>query len=262
MKRMLLLFTLIMLSFSLSVDAIGGGLNGKILLVCSGAGLMKPLNQIISEFKKKTGVNVQVHYGGSGEIFGILETVCSCDVFIPGAYKYTKDAMSRGYILRGTVRKMVLHVPVIAVPYSNPAHIRSLKDLAKPGVKVALGDPRACAIGRVSMKIFRKNRLLKGVKKNVIVYAPTVNQLLMYVATGEVEAAIVWEDATKWAKSRKKMKIIEIPKRQNLIKTIPTAVTVCAKKDGHINAAKAFNRFVSESRSIHIWEKWGFKPCK
>ncbi|NJE48217.1 molybdate ABC transporter substrate-binding protein [Thermococcus sp. 9N3] len=234
--------------------------SGQTVVVCSGAGLMKPMNELISLFENETGAKVEVHYGGSSEIFGVLQTTCGCDVFIPGAWYYTEQAMKKGYILNDTVINVTEHVPVIAVPKGNPKGIHSLEDLAKPGVRVVLGDPKATAIGKVSKKILEKNGLWENVSKNVVVFTPTVNQLLIYIATGQADAAIIWEDMVTWAQSKGKIEVVQIPREQNSIKTIPTAVTTCAEKDGHLAVAKAFNEFVANH--TEIWEKWGFRPWK
>ncbi|NJE07078.1 molybdate ABC transporter substrate-binding protein [Thermococcus sp. M39] len=233
---------------------------GQTVVVCSGAGLMKPMNELIGMFENETGAKVEVHYGGSSEIFGILQTTCGCDVFIPGAWYYTKVGMDKGYVLNDTVKNVTLHIPVIAVPKGNPKNIHSLEDLAKPGVRVVLGDPKACAIGKVAKKMLEKNGLWENVSKNVVTFTPTVNQLLIYITTGQADAAIIWEDMTTWAQAKGKIEVIQIPPEQNIIKTIPTAVTVCAEKDGHLEVAKAFNEFIANH--TEIWEKWGFRPWK
>ena len=234
----------------------------QTLMVCSGAGLMKPMNELIKMFEQKTSVKVQVHYGGSGEIFGILQTTCGCDVFIPGAYKYTQEALKGGYLIKDTIKNLTLHIPIIIVSGKNKKDICSLEDLARPGVKVVLGDSRACAIGKVAKKILEKNGLWQKVEKNVLTFTPTVNQLLIYIATGQADAAIVWEDMTSWAQAKGKITVVPIPAKQNIVKTIPTAVTVCAKKHGTLDIARSFNDFVATPQSLTIWGKWGFKPCQ
>ena len=234
----------------------------KTFMLCSGAGLMKPMNELIKQFEQKTGAKVQVHYGGSAEIFGILETTCGCDVFIPGAYKYTQEALKGGYLIKDTIKNLTLHIPIIIVSGNNKKGIRGLEDLARPGVKVVLGDSRACAIGKVAKKILEKNGLWQKVKKNVLTFTPTVNQLLIYIATGQADAAIVWEDMTSWAQAKGKITVVTIPAKQNIIKTIPTAVTVCAEKHGVLDIARSFNDFIATPKALTIWEKWGFKPCQ
>ncbi|AEH07307.1 molybdate ABC transporter substrate-binding protein [Methanothermococcus okinawensis] len=233
---------------------------GKTIVVLCGAGLMKPMNELIQNFENKTGAHVKVHYGGSAEIFGVLATTGG-DIFIPGAYKYTEDAMNKGFILNNTVKNITYHIPVIAVSKGNPKNIKDLDDLAKPGIRVVVGDPNACAIGKVSKKILEKNHLWKNVSKNIIVKTPTVNQLLIYLATNQADASIIWEDMVVWSEGKGKIEVVKIPKNKNMIKTIPTAITVYAKKDNNLAVAKAFNDYISSDKAKEIWKKWNFVPC-
>ncbi len=239
--------------------------NEKTLIVLCGAGLMKPMNELVKMFEDKYHVKIEVDYGGSGELFAKLEMGIG-DVFVPGSYYYIKIAQEKGLIIPSTIVNITLHIPVIAVPAGNPAHIHSLRDLLKPGIRIAIGNPKACAIGRVTIKIFKKNGLyslfIEKLKRGEIVEAPTVNQLLLYVVTGQVDAAIIWEDLATWPQSKGKIEIIHIPANENIIKTIAAAVTIYAKRDGNLNIAEKFVKFISSSEGLKIWEKWGFRPCR
>ena len=228
------------------------------LMVFSGAGLMKPMEEMRKNFEEKNSVKVDVHYGSSGEIFGMVAAGQPCDVLIPGAEKYTQDALKNGWVIENTIRKLVLHVPVIAVPKGNPGNIRGLEDLARQGVKVSIGDPKAPAIGRVAKQMLTKAGLWEKVQPNIEVYAPTANQLLIYVALKQVDAAINWADLIAWAESKGKIEVVPIEKEYNMIKTIPTAVCT---KGAHRDMAVKFNDYVSSPEGFGIWEKWGFQPC-
>ncbi|MDD4951919.1 MAG: molybdate ABC transporter substrate-binding protein [Desulfovibrionaceae bacterium] len=229
------------------------------LVVLSGAGLIKPMEELRGDFEKANKAEVQVHYGSSGELFGMLAAGQPCDVLVPGAEKYTMDALKNGWIEEKTIVRLVKHVPVIIVPKGNPAGVKSLADLARPGVKVALGDPKAPAIGRVAKKILEKNKLYEQVSANVQVLAPTANQLLIYVALGQVDASINWADLAAWSEGKGKVEIVPIPEDQNMVKTIPTAVTVQGAKKP---LALKFNEFISSSKGLAVWSKWGFEPCE
>lgn len=230
---------------------------GRQITVCSGAGLIKPMNKLIENFENETGANVQVRYGGSAEIFGTLASK-ECDIFIPGDYYYTEQAMNRHYVFNESVKNVTLHVPVIAVPEGNPANVSGLKDLAKPGVKLALGDPKGPAIGKVSETICAQAGILPGTRNNTIVWTATVNQLLIYVVSGEVDATIIWEDMANWGEASGKIELIPIPEDQNEIKTIPTAISVYTEDP---ELAKAFNAYIAGEEAAETWEKWGFQPC-
>ncbi|SDN93960.1 molybdate transport system substrate-binding protein [Desulfonauticus submarinus] len=228
------------------------------LLIYAGAGLIKPMEELKQNFEQKYKVRVNIHYGSSGELFGMIATGKYCDIFIPGAYKYTQDALKNGWIIQKSIKNLVLHIPVIVVPKGNPAHINTLSDLAKPGIKVALGDPKSPAIGKVSKKLLTNLGIYKEVLKNTKVLAPTVNQLLIYVALKQVDAAIIWQDLTAWAENKNKIQIIPISPQNNIIKTIPTAITIACKQK---KLAALFNEYISSPEGLKIWEKWGFKPC-
>jgi len=82
MKKVKAILILIAISALLAGCASEHTQNQKIV-VCCGAGLMKPMNEIIKKFENNKGIKVEVHYGDSGELYGMLSTT-GCDVFIPG----------------------------------------------------------------------------------------------------------------------------------------------------------------------------------
>ncbi|MCP4600430.1 MAG: molybdate ABC transporter substrate-binding protein [Proteobacteria bacterium] len=228
------------------------------LHVLSGAGLIRPMEELLSSFEKEHQVKTVFHFGGSGELMGQLAMKQPSDIFIPGANKYIKDARKRGWISEGTVRDVVKHVPVIAVAYDNPKQIKTLEDLVRPGLAIALGDPDGCAIGHLADSILKKNELYDRIQPNIKVRTPTVNQLLLYVALSKVDAAIIWEDMASWSKSKDKLGVIRIPDDQNIVKTISIAVTA---HSANRESAKVLCDFIGSHRGRHIWLKWGFEPC-
>ena len=253
---------LLSLAFSLflclAVIGITSSAFAEELRIYSGAGLMKPMEELRHNFEKSHGVTINVHYGSSGEIFGMLGVGQTCDVFIPGAEKYTMDAVKNGWIDASTIKNVVKHVPVIVVPKGNPAQIYGLEDLARPGVKVALCDSKAGAIGKVAQKMLEKAKLFESVKPNVVVFAPTANQLLVYIALEQADVAINWLDVTTWAEGKGKIEVVRIADKQNMIKTIPTAVHVSATDKP---LALELNEYIASEEGLAVWKKWGFEPC-
>ncbi|MBT8490566.1 MAG: molybdate ABC transporter substrate-binding protein [Deltaproteobacteria bacterium] len=253
MKRLLVIVVAVVCFSWASVGFAGD------LMIFSGAGLIKPIEEMRANFANHHKVIVDVHYGSSGEIFAAVAAGQPCDVLIPGAEKYTEDALKNGWVIGNTITKVVLHVPLIAVPKGNPANVKGFMDLVRPGVRVAIGDPKAPAIGRVARKMLKKAGIWDQATENITVYAPTVNQLLIYVALKQVDAAIIWGDLVTWAEGKGKLEVIPIEKQYNIIKTIPTAV--CTKAVNR-NLAHKFNEYIASDEGLHIWEKWGFEPCK
>jgi molybdate transport system substrate-binding protein len=184
------------------------GFAKDMLLVYSGAGMRKPMDEIGPLFEQKYGVAVKYNYAGSGQLLSQMELTKQGDVYQPGATYYFNIAKRKGFI--DYEKFVACHIPVIAVPEGNPAKITCLNDLTRPGIKVALGDSKACAIGKLRNKILEKNGIKDAVDKNVILRAVTVNELIVYVSMRQVDAAITWEESVFFAP--KETDIIEVPK--------------------------------------------------
>ena len=223
------------------------------LLVYSGAGIRKPMDEIGSLFKERYGIEVKYNYAGSNTLLSQMELYQRGDVYQPGATYYFNIAKEKGFI--GYGKFVAYHVPVIAVPKGNPANIACLDDLTKPGVRVAFGDPKACAIGRLGEKIFKKNKIFKAVEKNIVTRAATVNELIIYVSMGQVDAAITWEESVLFAK--KETSIVEIPKGQNIIKVIPIGTLTFSENE---DMAKKFVDFCTSDEGKAVYKKWCFTP--
>lgn len=224
------------------------------ITVYAGAGFSELGEDLVKEFNKKyPNIKVNMKYGGSGELFTTMETQKEGDVFFPAAYKYMDEAIKNGYVENDTVKNVTKNVPVIIVQPGNPKNITSVADLARDDVKVGLGDPEGPAIGKSSQEILNKS----NVTVNPTVTTTTVNQLVTYITSGEIDATIVWDAMTTWSDNQGKFEVIEIPDDQNKISTIPIAVTTFTEDS---DSAHAFVDFVTNDPDAHaLFEKWGYK---
>jgi molybdate transport system substrate-binding protein len=228
------------------------------ITVLAGAGFTKVGADLVTAFEKKyPDTKVVMKYGGSGELFGTLKTTKSGDVFLPADYNYMQQAMDNGFVDNSTVKNVTKNIPVIAVAKGNPKNITTLEDLAKSGVKVGIGDASGPAIGKTTEKILNASNLTSSVDVNVVVKTTTVNQLLTYLISGQVDAVIIWEDMGTWSDGKGKIEIINISSNQNKISTVPIAVTTYTKNKG---LSQKFEDFVVSPEGQAIWKKWGFEP--
>ena len=230
-----------------------GGQPAKSLVVYSGAGLRKPMDEIARVFKENTGTEISYNYAGSAQLLSQMELSGEGDVFIPGDTIDMDRAVEKGFA-EPNYRKVAYHIPVIGVPEGNPAGITRLEDLARPGLKVIIGDEKANAIGKLAVKIFQKNNLWEDVQQNIVARDATVNEVVTHTVMKQCDASIVTEDN---AVNVKDMEYIQIPAEQNEIETIPIGVLTFSQ---HPDAAKQFADFVSSSEGREIFLEYGFKP--
>lgn len=226
----------------------------KSLLVYSGAGLRKPMDEVGQVFEQKFGVKIEYSYAGSAQNLSQIELVQKGDAYIPGAKHYIDSAIEKGFVKSS--KDVVYHIPTIGVPKGNPANIQCLKDLAKPGIKVVLGDERAAAIGKVAQKLLKNNNILEQVEENVVSKDATVNEVLVHVAMKQADACIIWEDNVVGVEE---VEIIKIDKEENLIKTIPIGSLTFSEKP---ELAQKFVDFVASVEGKAIFKKHGFEPVE
>lgn len=224
------------------------------ITVYAGAGFSELGDDLVKEFNKKyPNIEVNMRYGGSGELFTTMETQKEGDVFFPAAYKYMGEAMDKGYMENNTVKNVTKNIPVIIVQPGNPKNITGVADLARDDVKVGLGEPEGPAIGKSSQDILNKSNVTVA----PTVTTTTVNQLVTYINSGEIDATIVWKAMTSWSDNQGKFDVIEIPNDQNKISTIPIGVTTFSEDK---DSANAFVDFVINDSDAHaLFEKWGYE---
>ena len=245
------------LAFATVIHASAGSPPVLRVYLCSAA--QKPWKEIIQAFTRETGIRVEAVYGSSGSLLAQLR-LAGGDVYAPAAPYYIEKAVKERLVDPSTVRKVVLLYPVILVPRGNPAGIHSLGDLARPGVRVGLGETSRVAVGRYAKQLLQQCGLWEKVKRNIVVYAKNVADLTNYVAIGAVDAAITWDVNHWWYPG--KTEAIPIPKEcwKNLGPSyIPIAVAAGSK---HPGLAKRFIDFVTRSPVARsIWLHYHYHPA-
>ncbi|MCW8799487.1 MAG: molybdate ABC transporter substrate-binding protein [Desulfobacter sp.] len=217
------------------------------ILVFAGAGMRLPLNDIGKKFGSLHGIKVLYDFEGSGRLGNKVLVGQAPDVFIPGSDKWAKILKEKGYVDNYT--PLAFHTPVIITPEEN-SNVTCLNDFSNPDNKIVLGDAKACAIGGISTKIFKKTGLDESAMR-VRARAVTVKQLVLWIEGRNADAAIVWKaDAVQSGKVR----IVYIPEEDNIINMIP----VCRMAE-HNQAATAYVNYLLSSEGKEIFKEHGFK---
>ena len=219
------------------------------LLVYSGAGLKSTMEDIGKAFTDKYGIGIQYTYGGSGTLTSQMNLTQKGDVFVPGSTTEYATAKSQGLV--GDYQLVGYHVPVIAVQKGNPKGITSIKDFANPGLKIALGDTNATAIGKAGAKMFRNFNITGAVEKNVVTRTPTINELTVIMNLGQADVTLLTLDQI----NLEKMDAISIPTSDNVVLIVPVGVTKFTKNPEN---ARKFADFVASDEGKAIFEKHGF----
>jgi ABC-type glycerol-3-phosphate transport system substrate-binding protein len=152
---------------------------------------------------------------------------------------------------------------VVIFPKDNPAGLKELKDLAKPGLKLDLGD-KSVPVGQYSLDLLDKAvkdpgfdpQFKDNVLKNVVSYETDVKAVVSKVSLGEADAGIVY--VTDFNAAADKLGKLDIPDALNTIATYPIA-TISDSKNADL--AKAFVNLVLSPEGQQVMEKYGFIPA-
>ncbi|MCF8146649.1 MAG: molybdate ABC transporter substrate-binding protein [Deltaproteobacteria bacterium] len=254
-NRLSLIRKVFLVSITLFTLIFGGSATGfsADLLLFAGAGLRQPTDRLIEAFQKETGQTVRVTYAGSGQLMSSILASGQGDLFMPGSLFYIEKLEKMGRI--DSFKKVVAHTAVLAVNIRKTNLVRAFDDLARPGLRLALGDPKAMAFGRTALTILSHSPLKDAILKNVVVYGATVKQLAMYVSQGDVDASIIGRaDAYQF---RDSIQMISVPPDYFEPETIAVAVL---KDSEHREAASRFRDFVASKQGIAMFEHFGFLP--
>ncbi len=249
MLRYISILFFVVLLLPVKADPVAAG----DLHIMVGSGIRQPVDKLISLFQERSDHRVFVDYAGSGHLLARIMASGQGDLFIPGSTDYIERLDKEGMVHSSC--RIVFHTPVIGLNRDSAHPLNAFEDLASPGIRIAMGDPKAMAFGRIAMDILERSGMKEAILKNVVVYGATVKQLAMYVAQGDADAAIIGRaDAIQF---KDKIKIIPIPEEYFTPEIIAAALL---KKAADRPEAVAFRDFMCSPEAVEVFKSFGFLP--
>jgi molybdate transport system substrate-binding protein len=127
----------------------------RLLILC-GASFKLPMEEIVESFTKQTGAELNVSYAGVGTLLSQITLSKRGDILIVPSPDIMKKAGNRGHVAQDSVRNMGYFVPSINVQKGNPKGIKCLKDMTRPGIRIALANPESVFVGMLGAEIVDK----------------------------------------------------------------------------------------------------------
>jgi molybdate transport system substrate-binding protein len=230
---------------------------GEELLIFAGAASKPPTEEAARTFEKKTGIKVNVVFGGSGFVLSQMSLGKKGDIYFPGSSDYMEIAKKKGLVFPETETPVVYLVPAINVQNGNPKNIRSLQDLTRPGIRVAIANPEGVCVGLYAVEIIEKNlnpEQKAAFRKNLVTYMESCEKTATAVSFKAVDAVIGWEVFRHWDPKR----IETIPlKKQEIVRIgyIPIAVS---KFTANRPLAQKFIDFILSAEGRAFFRKYHY----
>ena len=252
MKRLLVL----LLVGLLILVSLGGCSHGqqKTITAFSGSASKPATDEAAQAFEKKTGIKVYCNYGGSGTMLSQMKMAREGDLYIPGSPDYMVMAEHDGVVQSESVKIIAYLVPAILVQHGNPKNIQSLSDLAKPGIKVGIGNPEAVCVGLYAYEILEYNKLLQEVGGNIVTYAESCDKTASLVALKAVDAVLGWDVFSAWSPETTDVVYLK-PEQIPRLSYIPGAISTFTSDR---KSAQKFLDFLVSPQGQEIFSKQGY----
>ncbi|MBE9138675.1 molybdate ABC transporter substrate-binding protein [Nodosilinea sp. LEGE 07088] len=236
-----------------SPDSTAGAVSGDpVGLTVSAAASVQDALAEVQEAYGEVAPNVTITYnfGSSGSLAQQIAQGAPSDVFLSAAPKWMDDLEAKGQLLEGSRRDLLRNAMVLIVP-KDKTTVADFTDLDRVE-KVAIGEPESVPAGQYAKDVLTTLNLYTALQPK-LVFGKDVRQVLGYVATGNVDAGLVY--ATDALESEQVQVVATAPEDSHAPIIYPVAVV---RDIEHTAAAQAFVDFLSSDRAIAIFRDHGF----
>ena len=234
-----------------------GFAESKSLLVFAGSASKPPTEEAAKVFESKTGVKVDLLFGGSGYVLSQMMLAKKGDLYFPGSSDFMETAKKKGAVYNETERKVVYLVPAINVRKGNPKNIRKLSDLTAPGLRVAIARPDTVCVGLYAVEIIEKNlakEQIKALRKNIVNYTESCEKTATTISLHTADAVLGWSVFQYWDPER--IETVNLAKEEiSRVGYIPIAISRYTKDGG---AAQKFIDFILSDEGKAIFRKYHY----
>lgn len=191
-------------------------------------------------------------FGGSGTLATDIEQGAPDDVYAAASPKNPAALYAKGLVEKPV--DFATNTLVLIVPTTDPAHIGSVDDITKKGVKIVICNATV-PCGDYARTAFTNLGITAAAMKNVVSQATDVTQVVADVASGAADVGFVYITDADAAKG--KVKVVRLP-----AKARPGTIDVIAinKKAPDPPAAKAFVAAVLSAKGQATLHAAGFGP--
>lgn len=224
------------------------------LNVFAAAGAKPAIDRVYQEFQEKSGITMDVSYGGGGEVLSQMMLSRCGDIYIAPEQKFIEMAVEAQVIDPETIRTVAYMIPVIVVQKGNPKNIQTLADLARPGIKVAVTRQETTLLGKYAPEIFAKEGLAEEIGENIVTVAVRPDNLLTMLVMGQVDAGILWHFYGIQDSNRIE-NVYLLPAQLTGIGEMQIALTVFCR---NTNKALEFFDFIDSAEGKAIFQQQGY----
>ena len=252
-----LLSIFVLLAITIIVPPFSAHAASETLLVFAGAASKPPTEEVARSFGQKASIQVRLTFGGSGFVLSQMKLARMGDVYFPGSSDFMEKAKREKLAFPETEKIIAYLIPAVNVQKGNPRNIRSLRDLTRPNLRLAIADPEGVCVGTYAVEVIEKNLIpeeRERFRKNLATTVESCEKTANIISLKGVDAVIGWRVFQHWDPGRIETVLLK-PAEVSRIGYIPAAVSTFTRKRP---LAEEFIQYLAQTEGKEIFRKHGY----
>jgi len=239
-------------------QALGAGYSQNILQVWSCGGLAEAMIPVNELFKSRTGVSVSYTGAFAAALGKSLLGGATTEVFAGRGLALAKSLRQSGKMVN--FKPLCFTSYVMVTPKGNPAGIKDIGDMARPGVRVVLAPEASPPGGEAVLNLLKKAGIHEAVMKNCVSLGSCVQRTMDEVISGQGDVSIVELRVTRIPRFSGLTEVVDFP--EALFPPPPLTFTAGVMKEAKDpRLAQDYVEFLTSPEGQAFLEKAGFIPA-
>ena len=225
--------------------------------VAAAADLSAALEEVASNYEKRTGVKVKLSFGASGALTQQIQNGAPFDVFFSADMDYPKQLIAGGLADAATLYRYAVGQLVLWVPKDSPLDVehKGMDVLLDPSVKkISFANSQHAPYGRAAVAALQHYGLYQKVSDRVVL-GENVSQAAQFVESGNAQAGFVALAHATASAMQGKGKYWVVP--AEAYPQLDQGV-VLISRSVHERDAAAFLEFVKTGEVAALLQRYGF----
>ncbi len=225
------------------------------LTVSAAASMQDALTDVQTLYQRKyPQTKIIFNFGSSGSLQHQIEQGAPIDLFISAAPQQMDNLAKKQLLVAETRQNLVENQMVLVVPKGERSLAR-FTDLTEESIQqIALGEPNSVPAGQYAQEILTNLNIIDAVKSKAV-YGKDVRQVLNYVATGNVDAGIVYRSDTV---NNDRVEVVAIAPEKTYSPVV-YPIAIIKDSDNH-QAAQQMLQFLLTTEAQAVFQQHGFIP--
>lgn len=150
------------------------------------------IEDTLQRFEKREGARVTRVYNGCGILVAQMKSGQRPDAYFACDVSFMRQVT---HLFPEATNLSQTRI-VLLVPRDNPKQLRTLADLAQPGLRLGVANAEQSALGALTSRLLDAQGLRDRVMANVRVQTPTADLLVNQMRSGSLDAVVVYSANT------------------------------------------------------------------